>query len=76
MVEVFDWRNTTQVTVAVLFAAVVSAVAVSLMSQTLPVPRIHYCMEQFLNDCSPQSILFKTLKRTMAAEYTQDVSEA
>jgi hypothetical protein len=29
--------------------------------------RIHYCVEQFLNDCSPQSILFKTLKRTPPA---------
>jgi DNA invertase Pin-like site-specific DNA recombinase len=36
--------------------------------------RIHYCAEQFLNDCSPQSILFKTLKRTMAAEYSRELS--
>jgi DNA invertase Pin-like site-specific DNA recombinase len=35
---------------------------------------IHYCGEQFSNDCSPQSILFKTLKRTMAAEYSRELS--
>jgi DNA invertase Pin-like site-specific DNA recombinase len=36
--------------------------------------RIHYCAEQFLNDGSPLSVLFKTLKRTMAAEYSRELS--
>jgi DNA invertase Pin-like site-specific DNA recombinase len=36
--------------------------------------RIHYCAEQFVNDGSLQSILFKTLKRTMAGEYSRELS--
>lgn len=35
---------------------------------------IHYCAEQFLNDGSPLSVLYKTLKRTMAAEYSRELS--
>jgi DNA invertase Pin-like site-specific DNA recombinase len=35
---------------------------------------IHYCAEQFLNDGSPLSNLYKTLKRTMAAEYSRELS--
>jgi DNA invertase Pin-like site-specific DNA recombinase len=36
--------------------------------------RIHYCAEQFVNDGSLSSVLFKTLKRTMAAEYSRELS--
>jgi DNA invertase Pin-like site-specific DNA recombinase len=36
--------------------------------------RIHYCAEQFVNDGSLPSALFKTLKRTMAGEYSRELS--
>jgi DNA invertase Pin-like site-specific DNA recombinase len=35
---------------------------------------IHYCAEQFSNDGSMPSIILKSLKRTMAAEYSRDLS--
>src|SRR5262249_28173038 len=36
--------------------------------------RIHYCAEQFENDGSLPSSLMKTMKRTMAGEYSREVS--
>jgi DNA invertase Pin-like site-specific DNA recombinase len=36
--------------------------------------RIHYCAEQFINDGSLSSVLFKTIKRTMAAEFSRELS--
>jgi DNA invertase Pin-like site-specific DNA recombinase len=36
--------------------------------------QVHYCAEQFANDNSLPSILFKTLKRTLAAEYSRELS--
>lgn len=36
--------------------------------------RVHYCAESFLNDGSPFDSLLKTLKRTMAAEYSRELS--
>jgi DNA invertase Pin-like site-specific DNA recombinase len=35
---------------------------------------LHYCAEPFLNDGSPWAALVKTLKRTMAAEYSRELS--
>lgn len=35
---------------------------------------LHYCAEQFANDGSPLAALIKTLKRTMAAEYSRELS--
>jgi DNA invertase Pin-like site-specific DNA recombinase len=35
---------------------------------------VHYCAEQFENDNSPASNLLKALKRTMAAEYSREMS--
>ena len=37
--------------------------------------RIHYCAELFPNDDSQSSVILKTLRRTMAAEYSRDLSE-
>jgi DNA invertase Pin-like site-specific DNA recombinase len=36
--------------------------------------RVHYCGEQFANDGSMTSALMKTLKRTMAGEYSRELS--
>ena len=36
--------------------------------------RVHYCGEQFQNDGSMASALMKTLKRTMAGEYSRELS--
>jgi DNA invertase Pin-like site-specific DNA recombinase len=36
--------------------------------------RIHYCAEQFENDGSLSSSLLKTIKRTMAGEYSRELS--
>jgi DNA invertase Pin-like site-specific DNA recombinase len=36
--------------------------------------RLHYCVEQFTNDGSPYSALLKALKRTMAGEYSRELS--
>lgn len=36
--------------------------------------RVDYCAEQFLNDGSPFGALLKSIKRTMAAEYSRDLS--
>ena len=36
--------------------------------------QIHYCAEQFANDGALPSILFKTLKRIMAGEYSRELS--
>src|SRR5260370_24871276 len=36
--------------------------------------RIHYCAEQFANDDSLPSSLLKTIKRTMAGEYSRELS--
>jgi DNA invertase Pin-like site-specific DNA recombinase len=36
--------------------------------------RVHYCGEQFSNDGSMASALMKTLKRTMAGEYSRELS--
>ena len=36
--------------------------------------RIHYCAESFVNDDSVYSALFKSIKRTMAAEYSRELS--
>ncbi len=36
---------------------------------------IHYCAEQFGNDGTVQSSLLKALKRTMAAEFSRELSE-
>lgn len=35
---------------------------------------VHYCAEQFPNDGTLTSILLKTLRRSMAAEYSRDLS--
>ena len=35
---------------------------------------VHYCAEQFENDGSPGSSLLKTMKRTMAGEYSRELS--
>ena len=35
---------------------------------------VHYCMEQFVNDGSPVSAIIKAVKRTMAAEYSRELS--
>jgi DNA invertase Pin-like site-specific DNA recombinase len=35
---------------------------------------VHYPAEQFVNDGSPMSTLIKTVKRTMAAEYSRELS--
>jgi DNA invertase Pin-like site-specific DNA recombinase len=35
---------------------------------------IHYCAEQFTNDGTMPSAMFKALKRTMAAEYSRELS--
>jgi DNA invertase Pin-like site-specific DNA recombinase len=37
--------------------------------------RVHYCTEQFQNDSSLGSSMMKALKRTMAAEYSRELSE-
>jgi DNA invertase Pin-like site-specific DNA recombinase len=37
--------------------------------------QIEYCAEPFTNDCSIASSLMKALKRTMAAEYSRELSE-
>src|SRR6185503_1975963 len=36
--------------------------------------KIHYCAEQFENDGSLSSSLIKTMKRTMAGEYSRELS--
>ena len=36
--------------------------------------RVHYCAEQFENDGSLSSSLLKTIKRTMAGEYSRELS--
>jgi len=36
---------------------------------------VHYCAEQFENDGSPISTIIKSIKRTMAAEYSRDLSK-
>jgi DNA invertase Pin-like site-specific DNA recombinase len=36
--------------------------------------RVHYCAEQFENDASMSSSVLKTLKRSMAAEYSRELS--
>src|SRR3984957_19001966 len=36
--------------------------------------RIHYCAEQFVNDGSLSSVLFKAIKRSMAGEYSRELS--
>ena len=36
--------------------------------------KVHYCAEQFDNDGSPYSALIKALKRTMAGEYSRELS--
>lgn len=36
--------------------------------------KLHYCAEQFTNDGSPYSALLKALKRTMAGEYSRELS--
>jgi DNA invertase Pin-like site-specific DNA recombinase len=35
---------------------------------------LHYCAEQFTNDATAMTALVKTLKRTMAAEYSRELS--
>ena len=35
---------------------------------------VHYCAEPFPNDGSPSAALLKTIKRTMAAEYSRELS--
>ena len=35
--------------------------------------QVHYCAEQFTNDGTPQSAIIKTLKRTMAAEFSREL---
>ena len=34
---------------------------------------VHYCAEPFTNDLSPINLILKTLKRTMATEYSRDL---
>jgi DNA invertase Pin-like site-specific DNA recombinase len=36
--------------------------------------QVHYCAEQFVNDGSLASVIAKTLKRAMAAEYSRELS--
>jgi DNA invertase Pin-like site-specific DNA recombinase len=36
--------------------------------------QVHYCAEQFINDTSLPSVLFKAIKRTMAGEYSRELS--
>ena len=36
--------------------------------------RVQYCAEMFENDNTPTSNLLKALKRTMASEYSRDLS--
>ncbi len=36
---------------------------------------MHYCAEQFLNDGSPLSAIVKAIKRTMAGEYSRELSQ-
>ena len=36
--------------------------------------RVHYCVESFTNDDTLSSTLLKTLKRSMAAEYSRELS--
>jgi DNA invertase Pin-like site-specific DNA recombinase len=35
---------------------------------------LHYCAEQFANDQSPSSAILKALKRSMAAEFSRELS--
>jgi len=35
---------------------------------------VHYCAESFVNDGTLPSLIMKTLKRTMAAEYSRELS--
>ena len=35
---------------------------------------VHYCAEQFENDGSPMSTIIKSVKRTMAGEYSRELS--
>jgi DNA invertase Pin-like site-specific DNA recombinase len=35
---------------------------------------VHYCAEQFTNDSSPAQLILKALKRTMAGEYSRELS--
>jgi DNA invertase Pin-like site-specific DNA recombinase len=35
---------------------------------------VHYCAETFANDGTPSSLIMKTLKRTMAAEFSRELS--
>lgn len=35
---------------------------------------VHYCAEQFANDGSPLSTIMKSIKRTMAGEYSRELS--
>lgn len=37
--------------------------------------RVEYCAEQFRNDGTPSSALLKTMKRTMAGEYSRELSD-
>lgn len=37
--------------------------------------KVEYCFELFLNDASPMTIILKTIKRAMAAEYSRELSE-
>src|ERR1022692_4564023 len=36
---------------------------------------VHYCAEQFENDGTPMSSVMKTMKRTMAGEYSRELSD-
>jgi DNA invertase Pin-like site-specific DNA recombinase len=36
--------------------------------------QIHYCAEPFINDGSMSSVILKSMKRTMAAEYSRELS--
>ncbi len=35
---------------------------------------VHYCAEQFENDCSPVSTIVTGVKRAMAGEYSRELS--
>jgi DNA invertase Pin-like site-specific DNA recombinase len=37
--------------------------------------QVHYCAEQFSNNGHPASLILKTLKRVMAAEYSRELSD-
>jgi len=37
--------------------------------------QVHYCAEHFSNDGHPASLILKTLKRVMAAEYSRELSD-